>query len=142
VGLRFERSDQEHYFWYEVNPCDYPQTDGGYIDNLSTGYAPKFDDEIVRQLFISSAAWLAATCHVDGFRLDQTSSIHQYAVVHANGRTADKANAFGTKFLKQWARTMRLLRPNPNGRGLFRLGRDDPAQRERRRTRIRRHFVR
>jgi 1,4-alpha-glucan branching enzyme len=100
------------YFWYEGKPSDYPQADGGYIDNLSTGYAPKFDDEMVRQLFISSAAWLVATCHVDGFRLDQTSSIHQYAVIHANGRTADRANAFGTKFLKQWTRTMRLLYPN------------------------------
>ena len=100
------------YFWYEGKPSDYPQPDGGYIDNLSTGFAPKFDDERVRQLFISSAAWLVATCHVDGFRLDQTSSIHQYAVIHANGRTADRANAFGTKFLKQWTRTMRLLNPN------------------------------
>jgi 1,4-alpha-glucan branching enzyme len=100
------------YFWYEGKPSDYPQIDGGYIDNLSTGYAPKFDDEMVRQLFISSAVWLAATCHIDGFRLDQTSSIHQYAVVHANGRTADRANAFGTKFLKQWTRTMRLLYPH------------------------------
>jgi 1,4-alpha-glucan branching enzyme len=100
------------YFWYEGKPGDYRRPDGGYIDNLSTGYAPRFDDEMVRQLFVSSAAWLVATCHVDGFRLDQTSSIHQYAVLHANGRTADRANAFGTKFLKQWTRTMRLLKPN------------------------------
>jgi 1,4-alpha-glucan branching enzyme len=99
------------YFWYEGKPSDYHQPDGGYIDNMSTGYAPSFDDEMVRQLFISSAAWLVATCHVDGFRLDQTSSIHQYAVIHDNGRTADRANAFGTKFLKQWTRTMRLLKP-------------------------------
>jgi 1,4-alpha-glucan branching enzyme len=100
------------YFWYEGVPGDYSQPDGGYIDNLSTGYAPRFDDEMVRQLFVSSAAWLVTTCHVDGFRLDQTSSIHQYAVIHANGRPADRANAFGTKFLKQWTRTMRLLKPS------------------------------
>jgi 1,4-alpha-glucan branching enzyme len=100
------------YFWYEGKPSDYPQPDGGYIDNMSTGYAPNFADEMVRQLFISSAVWLAATCHIDGFRLDQTSSIHQYAVIHADGRTADRANAFGTKFLKQWTRTIRLLYPN------------------------------
>jgi 1,4-alpha-glucan branching enzyme len=100
------------YFWYEGKPSDYPQTDGGYIDNLSTGYAPNYQDEMVRQLFISSAVWLVATCHVDGFRLDQTSSIHQYAVIHADQQTADRANAFGTKFLKQWTRTVRLLYPN------------------------------
>lgn len=100
------------YFWYEGRPGDYPHPDGGYIDNLSTGFAPRFDDEMVRQLFVSSAVWLAETCHIDGFRLDQTSSVHQYATIHADGRPADRANAFGTKFLKQWSRTMRLLHPN------------------------------
>ena len=107
------------YFWYEGRPSDYPTADGGYIDNLSTGYAPAFNQEIVRQLFISSAVWLVETCHVDGFRLDQTSSIHQYAVLHANGQSAGRANAFGAKFLKQWTRTLRLIKP-----GLFFMAED------------------
>jgi 1,4-alpha-glucan branching enzyme len=102
------------YFWYEGRPTDYADPTGGYIDNLSSGWAPRYDEEMVRQLFISSAAWLVTTCHVDGFRLDQTSSIHQYPVIHANGQAAGRAAAFGTKFLKQWTRTMRLLKP-----GLF-----------------------
>jgi 1,4-alpha-glucan branching enzyme len=102
------------YFWYEGVPSDYPTPEGGYIDNMSTGYAPAYDQEMVRQLFISSAAWMVTGCHVDGFRLDQTSSIHQYAVIHANGAGAPRANAFGVKFLKEWTRTMRLLKP-----GLF-----------------------
>src|ERR1700733_5580040 len=54
------------------------------------------------------------TCHVDGFRLDQTSSTHQYPTVHGTDQSAGRAAAFGTKFLKQWTRTMRLLKP-----GLF-----------------------
>lgn len=107
------------YFWYEGQPSDYAAADGGYIDNLSTGYAPAFDQEMVRQLFISSAVWLVETCHVDGFRLDQTSSIHQYAVLHGNGQPAGRANAFGTKFLKQWTRTLRLIKP-----GLFFVAED------------------
>ena len=102
------------YFWYEGVPADYPTPDGGYIDNMSTGYAPAYDQEMVRQLFIGSAAWLVTECHVDGFRLDQTSSIHQYACIHANGQDAARAEIFGIKFLKQWTRTMRLLKP-----GLF-----------------------
>jgi 1,4-alpha-glucan branching enzyme len=102
------------YFWYEGVPSEYPTPDGGYIDNMSTGYAPAYDQEMVRQLFISSAAWLVTDCHVDGFRLDQTSSIHQYAVIHANGNDAPRAEIFGIKFLKEWTRTMRLLKP-----GLF-----------------------
>ena len=85
---------------------------GGYIDNLSSGWAPRFDVEAVRQLFISSAAFLVSVCHIDGFRLDQTSSIHQYPALHANGQPAGRAAAFGVKFLKQWTRTMRLIKPN------------------------------
>jgi 1,4-alpha-glucan branching enzyme len=102
------------YFWYEGKPSDYASPDGGYIDNLSSGYAPRFEEEMVRQLFISSAAWFVERCHVDGFRLDQTSSIHQYPVIHATQSPAPRAAAFGTKFLRQWTRTMRLLKP-----GLF-----------------------
>jgi 1,4-alpha-glucan branching enzyme len=51
---------------------------------------------------------------VDGFRLDQTSSIHEYPVRHGDGWRAGRAAAFGVKFLKQWTRTMRLIKP-----GLF-----------------------
>jgi 1,4-alpha-glucan branching enzyme len=102
------------YFWYEGQPGDYPSPDGGYLDNVSTGYASRYSEEMVRQLFISSAAFFVEVCHVDGFRLDQTSSIHQYNALHADGQPVDRANAFGVKFLKQWTRTMRLLRP-----GLF-----------------------
>jgi 1,4-alpha-glucan branching enzyme len=99
------------YYWYEGKPTDYSDPTGGYIDNLSSGWAPRFDQEAVRQLFISSAAFLVAFCHVDGFRLDQTSSIHQYPVLHGNGQHAGRAAAFGVKFLKQWTRTMRLIKP-------------------------------
>jgi 1,4-alpha-glucan branching enzyme len=102
------------YYWYEGKPSDYAEPTGGYIDNISTGWAPRFYEEPVRQLFISSAAFLVSVCHVDGFRLDQTSSIHQYPVLHANGIPVGAAAAFGVKFLKQWTRTMRLLKP-----GLF-----------------------
>jgi 1,4-alpha-glucan branching enzyme len=102
------------YFWYEGVPADYADPSGGYIDNISSGWAPRYSEEMVRQVFISSAAWLVTTCHVDGFRLDQTSSIHQYPTVHGTGQPAGRAAAFGTKFLKQWTRTMRLLKP-----GLF-----------------------
>jgi 1,4-alpha-glucan branching enzyme len=116
VEWAFDSDDPVHniYFWYEGAPSDYPDPSGGYIDNLSSGWAPRYDVEMVRQLFVSSAAWLVAMCHVDGFRLDQTSSIHQYPAIHANGRPAGRAAAFGAKFLRQWTRTMRLLKP-----GLF-----------------------
>ncbi|WP_089726815.1 alpha-amylase family glycosyl hydrolase [Candidatus Thiosymbion oneisti] len=100
------------YYWYEGRPNDYPSADGGYIDNMSTGYAPRYWEEMVRKLFISSAAQLVAEFHLDGFRVDQTTSIHSYAVVHADGRAADNARIFGAKFLREWTRTLKLIKPN------------------------------
>jgi 1,4-alpha-glucan branching enzyme len=102
------------YYWYEGVSSDYPNANppgsGGYIDNMSTGWAPRFWEEMVRKLFISSAAMLVDEFHLDGFRLDQTTSLHSYAVVHADGRAADQARIFGAKFLREWTRTMRLVR--------------------------------
>jgi 1,4-alpha-glucan branching enzyme len=104
------------YYWYEGRASDYPNANppghGGYIDNMSTGYAPRYSDEMVRMLFISSAAQLVSEFHLDGFRVDQTTSIHSYAVLHADGRAADSARAFGAKFLREWTRTLQLIKPN------------------------------
>ncbi len=105
-------SDENNiYYWYEGSPSDYPTSDGGYIDNLSTGYAPRFHEEMVRKLFTSSAAALVIDFHVDGFRVDQTTSIHAYSVLHSDGRAAGVANAEGAKFLRELSRTLRLIRP-------------------------------
>lgn len=105
------REENNIYYWYEGKPSDYPQPDGGYLDNLSTGFAPRFHEENVRKLFISSAAALVMDFHVDGFRFDQTTSIHAYNVIHADGRPAGAANEAGAKFLRELSRTLRLLRP-------------------------------
>ncbi|MEI9949042.1 MAG: alpha-amylase family glycosyl hydrolase [Pseudomonadota bacterium] len=104
--------DHNIYYWYEGKPSDYANPDGGYLDNLSTGYAPRFHEEMVRKLFISSAAALVTDFHVDGFRVDQTTSIHAYNVVHADGRAAGSANQSGAQFLRELSRTLRLIRPH------------------------------
>lgn len=105
--------DEENiYYWYEGEASDYPSSDGGYLDNLSTGFAPRFHEEYVRKLFISSAVALVMDFHVDGFRVDQTTSIHAYNVVHADGRSAASANASGAKFLRELSRTLRAIRPS------------------------------
>lgn len=114
------------YYWYEGRPEDYPGYEeaaqanpdktpaghGGYVDNMSTGYAPRFHESWVRQLFISSAAMLLTEFHFDGFRVDQTTSIHAYAVLHADGAPATAARIFGQKFLREWCRTMKLVKPS------------------------------
>ena len=112
----FDAPETNIYYWYEGRSTDYPNANppgsGGYVDNMSTGYAPRFWEETVRKVFISSAAALLTEFHVDGFRVDQTTSIHSYAVLHADGRAANNARIFGAKFLREWSRTLQLLKPN------------------------------
>ncbi len=107
-----DADEKNPYYWYEGRPSDYAHPDGGYLDNLSTAFAPRYHEEIVRKLFSSSAAALVEEFHVDGFRADQTTSIHQYNVRHADGVPVPSANVFGIKLLKEWTRTLRMIRPD------------------------------
>ncbi|HUV82515.1 MAG TPA: alpha-amylase family glycosyl hydrolase [archaeon] len=107
--------EENIYYWYEGNASDYPNAyppgHGGYIDNMSTGYAPRYYEEMVRKMFISSAAELIEKFHIDGFRFDQTTSMHLYNVLHSDGRNVDNANIFGAKFLRELTRTLKLIEP-------------------------------
>jgi 1,4-alpha-glucan branching enzyme len=102
--------EQNIYYWYEGNPAEYKSSDGGYLDNGSTGYTPRFWEEIVRQQFISSAVFLVEEMHVDGLRVDLTQAIHRDNVLHADGRSMGNANVFGQKFLREWSRTLRMVK--------------------------------
>jgi len=99
------------YYWYEGSANDYRVPDGGYLDNGSTGFTPRFWEEPVRQLFISSAAFLVEEMHVDGLRVDLTQAIHRDNVLHADGRAVGDANLFGQKLFREWSRTLRMIRP-------------------------------
>lgn len=110
-GYDSNAPERNIYYWYEGNSSSYRDPDGGYIDNMSTGYSPRFHEEIVRKLFISSAATLLTEFHVDGFRADQTTSMHSYNVLHADGRSMGNVNLFGAKFLREWSRTLKLIKP-------------------------------
>lgn len=104
--------EQNIYYWYEGHPTDYTFADGGYLDNGSTGYTPRFWEEVVRQQFISSAAFLVEEMHVDGLRVDLTQAIHRDNLLHADhGRSVGSANSFGQKFLREWSRTLHMIRP-------------------------------
>ncbi|MBF0424470.1 MAG: alpha amylase C-terminal domain-containing protein [Magnetococcales bacterium] len=110
-----DADEKNIYYWYEGLPTDYPGSNppgsGGYIDNQSTGYAPRFWEAMVRKTFISSAAMLVSEFHLDGFRVDQTTSIHSYPVLHANGHACDAAKTQGIRFLREWSHTLRLVKP-------------------------------
>jgi 1,4-alpha-glucan branching enzyme len=68
-------------------------------------------EEIVRQVFISSAVFLIEEMHVDGLRVDLTQAIHRDNVLHANGSSIGSANNFGQKMLREWSRTLNMIRP-------------------------------
>jgi 1,4-alpha-glucan branching enzyme len=103
--------EQNSYYWYEGHSSDYPNSDGGYLDNGSSGFTPRFWEEVVRQQFISSAAFLIEEMHVDGLRADLTQAIHRDNRLHANGNPAGSANLFGQKLLREWSRTLRMIHP-------------------------------
>jgi 1,4-alpha-glucan branching enzyme len=106
------RPEQNIYYWFEGRSADYTHPDGGYLDNGSTGWTPRFHEEPVRQLFTSSAAEFVEEFHVDGLRMDLTQAIHRDNVLHADGRSVGRANLFGQKFLREWSRTLRMIRPS------------------------------
>jgi 1,4-alpha-glucan branching enzyme len=133
------------YYWYEGSSSDYPEFDaavgperrgqGGYVDNMSTAWAPRYWEENVRNMFVSSAIALAMEFNVDGFRMDQTTSIHAYNQLHGNGRQVGAANQFGQKLLRELTRSIKfvnsrvmltaedhsnwdMVTENPNGGGL------------------------
>ena len=99
------------YYWYEGSEAQYPDPTGGYLDNVSSGWAPRYSDPHVRALFVSSAVLLADELHVDGLRVDQTASIHSYNRLHADGRGVASANVFGRKFLRELCQTMKTIDP-------------------------------
>ena len=102
------------YYWYEGESADYEFPDGGYLQNGSSGFAPRYWEEPVRQLFISSAVEFVEEFHVDALRVDLTQAIHRDNALHADrGRTpVPRANLLGQKFLREWSRTLRLVRPS------------------------------
>lgn len=114
--------DKNAYYWYEGRPNDYADFDdavepqrkgqGGYLDNGSSGWAPRYWEEPVRNLFISSAITLAVEFQVDGVRVDQTTSIRSYNRRHSDGHPVREANIFGSKLLRELTRSLRFVKPD------------------------------
>jgi 1,4-alpha-glucan branching enzyme len=101
------------WYWYQGQPSDYPgNIDGGYLNNGSSGYTPRFSEENVRQMFTSSAAAVLDDYHLDGLRVDLTDAIHQDNTLNANGATIGSANLYGIKFLRELARTVKMVNPS------------------------------
>jgi len=110
---QYDSTLPEHngYYWYEGKSSDYHFDTAGYLNNGSSGYTPRFSEEVVRQQFIASAALLIEECHIDGFRVDLTQAIHRDNSLNANGWIIGSANLFGQKFLREWSRTLTMIKP-------------------------------
>jgi 1,4-alpha-glucan branching enzyme len=101
------------WYWYEGQPSNYPgNIAGGYLNNGSSGYTPRFSEENVRHMFTSSAAMVLDEFHFDGLRVDLTDAIHQNNTLNANGWTISRANNYGIKFLRELARTVKMVNPS------------------------------
>jgi 1,4-alpha-glucan branching enzyme len=100
------------YYWYQGRDSDWSHPSGGYLQNGSSGRAPDYRSELVRKMFVSSAVMLMTEFHVDGFRVDLTQAFHRDNVIEANGAPVPDANRLGTKLLREWVRTLRLVKPS------------------------------
>ena len=99
------------YYWYQGTDSDWanPAKDG-YLQNGSSGRAPDFRSEFVRKMFISSAVMLMTEFHLDGFRVDLTQAFHRDNHLEGSGAPVPEANLMGTRFLREWVRTLRLVK--------------------------------
>jgi 1,4-alpha-glucan branching enzyme len=104
--------DRNTYYWYEGRPQDHRTPEGGYVDNVSSGWAPRYWEDHVRDLFVSSAALLVDEFHLDGVRVDQTTSIHAYNTLHEDGAPLPAANVWGRKLLRQLCQTLTTIDPS------------------------------
>ena len=68
-------------------------------------------EEKVRQMMIGSAVAMAIEFHVDGFLVDLTQAMHSFNVLHFDGRPMPEANEAGIRFMREWVRTLRLVKP-------------------------------
>ncbi|WP_242337766.1 MULTISPECIES: alpha-amylase family glycosyl hydrolase [unclassified Anaeromyxobacter] len=101
------------YYWYEGVPGEHSRPEGGYVNNGSSGWAPRYCEEQVRRLFASSAAMLVDEFHMDGFRVDLLDAIHRdNRLNEPGGAPVPRANVYGAKMLREWSRTLRLIRPS------------------------------
>jgi 1,4-alpha-glucan branching enzyme len=83
------------------------------MSTTAPGFAPRYWEEVVGHLSVSSAATLLEEFHVDGLRVDLNQAIHRDNVLHAdNRRGLSNANVFGQKMLREWSRTLGLIKPS------------------------------
>jgi 1,4-alpha-glucan branching enzyme len=105
--------EEDCYYWHHrVWDQSVPNDWRGYIDNGSTGDAPRYWEEAVRNLFISSALTLIEEFHIDGFRVDLLNAIHRDNYLKRDTTVVGKANVAGLKFLREWTRALKLINPN------------------------------
>ncbi|MEX5270569.1 alpha-amylase family glycosyl hydrolase [Kocuria sabuli] len=107
-----DQHERNCYYWYEGRPADHERPEHGYLQNGSSGRTPRLWEENVRQLFTSSAAEFVEEFHIDGFRMDLTSSIHTgHTLDRPHGPAVEAPNVFGHRLLREWSRTLHLVRP-------------------------------
>jgi 1,4-alpha-glucan branching enzyme len=103
--------EENVYYWYEGHSANHADPNNGYLQNGSSDRTPRLCQENVRKLFTSSAAEFAEEFHVDGFRVDLTDALHGDQHQEVDKLQIDRAKIFGQKLLREWSRTLTLIRP-------------------------------
>ena len=107
------KPEENIYYWYEGRSSDYAKPNTGYSQNGSSDRLPRLWEPQVRQLFVSSAAQYIDEFHIDGLRVDLTQALHRDNHLEEEPKTGIRnANLFGQKLLREWSRTLRMIRPN------------------------------
>lgn len=104
--------EENIYYWFVGRGDEYPHPHGGYLDNGSSGFSPDFSSEMVRKYLISSTVEFLEEYQIDGLRLDLVDAIHANHVLHQTGEPVEEANRWGARFLREWTRTLRMIRPD------------------------------
>jgi 1,4-alpha-glucan branching enzyme len=107
------KPDDNIYYWYEGRSTDYPKPNTGYLQNGSSDRLPRLYEPQVRQVLIGSAVQYIDEFHIDGLRVDLTQALHRDNHLEEFPYTGIRnANLFGQKLLREWSRTLRMIRPN------------------------------
>src|SRR4029077_19075912 len=105
------KPEENIYYWYEGRSTDHATPSGGYSQNGSSDRLPRLWEPQVRQLFVSSAAQYIDEFHIDGLRMDLTQALHRDNHLEGSPYTGIRnANLFGQKLLREWSRTLRMIR--------------------------------
>ena len=112
MAIRLDRAGRQHLLLVRGTPLGLQLSRSRLPVERRDRPHPAFLGRDVRQQFISGAAFLIEEMHVDGLRVDLTQAMHRDNVLEGSDhRSIGSANIFGQKLLREWSRTLHMIKP-------------------------------